>query len=80
MFERDFALAAMAHVRELKRIIERLAARSDGDYSARARELLAREGDHVGRDSRLDVRAWRDELWSFLVGVGIDPATAQPET
>ncbi len=74
MFERDFALAAMAHVRELKRMVGALTDNTDA-----ACQLLRREPEFVGPDGRLDVRAWRDALWEFLRRTGVDPLEWEPE-
>ncbi len=80
-FQRDFALAAQAYVRELRRRVEFVADDSEHHDSHAARQLLASQAEYVGADSRLDVRRWRDALLAFLQQVGIDPGeSALPDT
>ena len=78
MFERDFALAAQAHVRQLGRIVADGAGNAARPESVGARHLLASQGEYVGMDGRLDVRRWRDVLLAFLLEIGIDPTDWEP--
>jgi hypothetical protein len=76
MFARDFALAALAHVKTLKRIVEAIAASSL--YGAEAHQLLEAEHRFTDPDGRLDVAAWRDALHTLIRKAGVDPATWEP--
>ncbi len=78
MFRRDFALAALAHVRDLKRMVQEVADGGSEEHAEQARALLRREHEFVGQDERLDLRAWRDTLKSFLEAAGIDPTVWEP--
>ena len=80
MFRRDFALAALAHVRELKRMVQAVANDVVNVSSDEARQLLVSESRYFDADDRLDVRGWRDALWDFLRKVGIDPTTWEPDS
>jgi hypothetical protein len=78
MFRRDFCLAALAHVRQLKRIVQEVADGGSEEHAEQARALLRREHEFVGEDERLDLRAWRDTLKSFLEAASIDPTMWEP--
>lgn len=80
MFERDFTLALIAHVENLKRLVAEIArSRSDPESARSAQRLLLAQSEYVDGDGRLNVRPWRDALLAFVSARGLDAGTWEPE-
>jgi len=79
MFSRDFALAAVAHVKALKQMVQEVHRAHDSlAVRAEAQQLLRSEAEFIGFDGRLDVRARGDALKAFLDRVGFDRTEWEP--
>jgi hypothetical protein len=79
MFERDYVLALIGHLKALKRMVHEMSQRHESpQVRLAAQHLLATEPRYVGSDGRLDARAWRDALASFAHSLGVDLAWWEP--
>ena len=79
MFERDYRLALVGHLKALRRMVQEIADRHESPQVRQAaQQLLSSESSHAGSDGRLDARSWRDALASFAHSLGIDLAWWEP--
>jgi hypothetical protein len=80
MFARDFTLAALAHVKAMKHMVQEVRQEHVSlAVRAEAQNLLNAEGEFIGSDGRLDLGAWRDRLKDFLDRVGFKQTDWEPK-
>jgi hypothetical protein len=78
MFDRDFTLTAVSHMRALKRMVGEIAETVRGPHAQEAERLLASESSYMDAEGRLDVYGWCRDLRRFAAKLGYDLASWEP--